>query len=51
LIGGGDTGVAIEKIGIDKNKFSYISIAGGALINMLSGKQMPGIEALKAWKV
>jgi phosphoglycerate kinase len=48
LIGGGDTLVAIEKLGIDKNKFSYISLGGGALITYLSGKEMPGIEALKA---
>jgi phosphoglycerate kinase len=47
LIGGGDTLLAIEKFGIDKNKFSYISLGGGALITYLSGKPMPGIEALK----
>jgi len=47
LIGGGDTLLAIEKFGIDKNKFSYISLGGGALITYLSGKSMPGIEALK----
>jgi phosphoglycerate kinase len=46
LIGGGDTLVAIEKLGIDKNKFSYISLGGGALITALSGKEMPGVEAL-----
>ena len=47
LIGGGDTSVAIEKLGIDKKKFSYVSVGGGALITFLSGKEMPGIEALK----
>jgi phosphoglycerate kinase len=47
LIGGGDTLLAIEKFGIDKNKFSYISLGGGALITYLSGKTMPGIEVLK----
>jgi phosphoglycerate kinase len=46
LIGGGDTLVAMEKLGIDKNKFSYISLGGGALITALSGKEMPGVEAL-----
>ncbi|HKZ45251.1 MAG TPA: phosphoglycerate kinase [archaeon] len=48
LIGGGDTLVAIEKIGMNKNKFSYISLGGGALITYLSGKPMPGVEVLKA---
>lgn len=47
LIGGGDTGLAIEKLGIEKESFSYISLGGGALITYLSGKPMPGIEALK----
>jgi phosphoglycerate kinase len=47
LIGGGDLGVAIDKLGVDRNKFSYVSIAGGALITYLSGKPMPGIEAIK----
>ncbi|MEM5773003.1 MAG: phosphoglycerate kinase [Candidatus Aenigmatarchaeota archaeon] len=47
LIGGGDTGLAIEKLGIEKEKFSYISLGGGALITYLSGKPMSGIEALK----
>ncbi|MEM7825320.1 MAG: phosphoglycerate kinase [Candidatus Aenigmatarchaeota archaeon] len=46
LIGGGDTLVAIEKLGLDKSKFSYISLGGGALITSLSGKGMPGVEAL-----
>jgi phosphoglycerate kinase len=47
LIGGGDLGVAIDKLGIDRKKFSYVSIAGGALITYLSGKPMPGIETIK----
>ncbi|MEM5853109.1 MAG: phosphoglycerate kinase [Candidatus Aenigmatarchaeota archaeon] len=47
LIGGGDTSLAIEKLGIEKEKFSYISLGGGALITYLSGSPMPGIEALK----
>ncbi|MEM5777373.1 MAG: phosphoglycerate kinase [Candidatus Aenigmatarchaeota archaeon] len=47
LIGGGDTSVAMDTLGLDKNKYSYISLAGGALINYLSGKKMPGVEILK----
>lgn len=47
LICGGDTGVAMEKLRIDASKFSYVSIAGGALITYLSGKPMPGVEALR----
>jgi len=47
LVCGGDTTVAMEKLGIGKEKFSYVSIAGGALITYLSGNPLPGIEALK----
>ncbi|MEM7821388.1 MAG: phosphoglycerate kinase [Candidatus Aenigmatarchaeota archaeon] len=47
LAGGGDTLTAIEKLNVDKGKFSYISLGGGALITYLSGKNMPGIEILK----
>ncbi|MFH8080316.1 MAG: phosphoglycerate kinase [Candidatus Aenigmatarchaeota archaeon] len=47
LVGGGDTSVAMNVLGIDKSKYSYISLAGGALINYLSGKKMPGVEILK----
>jgi phosphoglycerate kinase len=47
LIGGGDTNQAIKKFGIDKKKFSYVSLAGGAFITALSGEKLPAIEALK----
>ncbi|MEM4246327.1 MAG: phosphoglycerate kinase [Candidatus Bathyarchaeia archaeon] len=47
LIGGGDTSVAVEKLGFRPDRFSYVSVAGGALITYLSGKPMPGVEALE----
>ncbi len=47
LIGGGDTSVAVEKLGFALESYSYVSIAGGALITYLSGKPMPGVEALE----
>ncbi len=49
LVGGGDTNQAIRKFGIEKNKFSYLSIAGGAFITALSGEKLPAIEALKKY--
>ena len=48
LIGGGDTGEAVDKLKIPRKKFSYVSLAGGAFISFLSGEKLPGIEALKA---
>ncbi len=47
LMGGGHTLTALEKFGISKKKISHISIAGGALLEMLQGKALPAVEALK----
>jgi len=43
---GGDTISAIKKFGWS-DKFDYLSAGGGALLEFLSGKKMPGIEALR----
>jgi len=47
LLGGGHTITAIKKLGIDKSGFSYVSLAGKALIDYLCGKELPGIKALE----
>ncbi len=47
LAGGGHTIFAIEKFNIDKNDISYISLAGKALIQYLSGKELPGVKILE----
>jgi phosphoglycerate kinase len=47
LIGGGDTSTALEVFGIPEEKFSYVSLAGGALIDYLSGKELPGVKTLE----
>ncbi|HIE14493.1 TPA: phosphoglycerate kinase [Candidatus Bathyarchaeota archaeon] len=47
LAGGGHTVAAIEKFGFT-NKISYISTAGGALIEFLMGETLPGVAALEA---
>jgi phosphoglycerate kinase len=46
LVGGGHTVAAVEKLGL-ANKMSYVSTAGGALIEFLMGKQLPGVAALE----
>ena len=43
--GGGDTIAALEMANI-KNKFSYISTGGGALLELLEGRTLPGLKAL-----
>lgn len=47
LIGGGHSSHILELFNISKDKFSHISLAGGALIAYLAGKKLPGLEVLK----
>ncbi len=46
IIGGGDTDTAIHKTGLSA-KMSYISTGGGAFLELLEGKTLPGIAALE----
>ncbi len=48
IVGGGDTDVAIHNAG-EANKFSYISTGGGAFLELLEGKKLPGIQVLEDW--
>ena len=46
IVGGGDTDTAVHQSGF-ADRISYISTAGGAFLELLEGKKLPGVEALK----
>lgn len=46
IIGGGDTDSAVRKAGVE-NRVSYISTGGGAFLELLEGKTLPGVKALE----
>lgn len=47
IVGGGDTADVAQKAG-DVDEMTFVSTGGGASLNLLEGKSLPGIEALKA---
>jgi phosphoglycerate kinase len=47
VVGGGDTGAALRELGIEESDFGWVSTGGGASLEFVEGKALPGLDVLR----